>query len=293
MFDFVKKFFPDRTENAFRSVDPNGDLGGTAGDARGFGQQGAAGYAALGEEGAAVRDQLRRQASGQDSISAEQLRQGLQQQQGMQQAMAASARPGNAAMAARTGMQQAGRNSSAMAGQQAAAGLAERQQATSQLGGMIGQARQQDLGAALGGYGTATQGYGAIEDQRGQRFTGMTQTPTSVEGQMGFLEDMWGAAAMSDRRLKTDVADGGADADELISKLKPVRFKYKDARNGGAGDHLGIMAQDLESSKLGRQAVVETSRGKAVHGAKAATLALSSVARLGERLAALEEKGKK
>src|SRR5262249_11352646 len=109
-------------------------------------------------KGAAL-EPLQRLASGQDSISAEQLRQGLQQNVAAQRSLAAGAAPANAAMAARTASIQAARLGSGMAGQQAIAGLQERQQAQqalsqerqqaqSALTEMLMQQRQQELQAA-------------------------------------------------------------------------------------------------------------------------------------------------
>lgn len=119
-----------------------------------------------------TQDYLRGQMMGQNSVSAEQLRQGLQQQQAAQMSMAAS-NPGNP-MAARTAAMQMARSGYGMAGQQALAGLQERNNAATQLGQSYGQQGQlqlgqgqlalgrssQDLQAGLGGYGAANNAYG-------------------------------------------------------------------------------------------------------------------------------------
>lgn len=99
---------------------------------------------------------------GQNSVAAEQLRQGLGQQLAAQRSMAASASPQNAAMAARTAAMQMGRLGAGMSGQAALAGLQERNQAAGQLGQLQLGMRGQDVNAALGGYGGATQAYGAM-----------------------------------------------------------------------------------------------------------------------------------
>lgn len=119
-----------------------------------------------------TQDYLRGQMQGQNSVSAEQLRQGLQQQQAAQMSMAAS-NPGNP-MAARTAAMQMARSGYGMAGQQALAGLQERNNAATQLGQSYGQQGQlqlgqgqlalgrssQDLQAGLGGYNAANNAYG-------------------------------------------------------------------------------------------------------------------------------------
>ena len=87
-------------------------------------------------------------ANGQNSVSALQLRQSLQQNQAAQQSMAASAAPQNAAMAARTAAIQSGVLGAGLAGQQAVAGLQERNQAQQQLGSLLLGQRGQDLSAS-------------------------------------------------------------------------------------------------------------------------------------------------
>lgn len=99
-------------------------------------------------------------ASGQNSVSAEQLRQGLQQAQAQQMSMAASASPQNQAMAARNAMLNSGNVASGMMGQQAMAGLQERQAALNALSQLqLGQSGQ-NLQGALGMAQNANNAYG-------------------------------------------------------------------------------------------------------------------------------------
>ncbi len=118
-------------------------------------------YGRMGREAAAQRDYLGRLSRGEDSISAEQLRQGLQQNVSAQQSMAAGAPVRDQGVAARTAMINAGRLGSQAAGAQSLAGLQERQLANQSLANMIMTQRGQDVQAALGGRQTAVQGYGA------------------------------------------------------------------------------------------------------------------------------------
>lgn len=100
------------------------------------------------------------QMHGLNSVSAMQLQQAQQAQQAQQMSMAAGAAPQNAAMAARAASMNAARIGSGLAGQQAIAGLAERNQAAGQLGQFqLGQSGQ-DLQMGLGGYGLANNAYG-------------------------------------------------------------------------------------------------------------------------------------
>lgn len=129
--------------------------------AGGFADTAQQGYGQLGNEAATQRDYLGRLSRGEDSVSAEQLRQGLAQNNASLQSFAAGASPRNSAMAARTAMIQSAKLGGGMAGQQALAGLQERQMAHQALANMIMTQRGQDLQAAQGGRQTAVQGYGA------------------------------------------------------------------------------------------------------------------------------------
>lgn len=118
-------------------------------------------YQNLGNQGYGALAGLQATANGQNSVSAEQLRQGLMQRQAQMQSMAAGAAPRNAAMAARTAMIQSNAAGAGLAGQQAVAGLQERQQAQQAYGGLLQGLRGQDLQGSLGGRNAAIQGYGA------------------------------------------------------------------------------------------------------------------------------------
>ncbi len=258
------------------------NVGANAAQANAMGQAGAANYGADRAGMQQTQDYLRGQMQGQNSVSAEQLRQGLQQNLANQQSMAAGASPNNAAMAARTAAMQMGRAGAGLSGQQAVAGLQERNQAAGQLGQMqLGQSGQ-DVQAGLGGYGAANQGYGTA-----------LGNPEKTWGSM--LGGAIGGAASalvskSDRRAKTEIADGDGDADKALKGLQAFSYRYKDEKDG-KGKQFGIMAQDLEGAGLGH-AVIDTPNGKYVDGAKAATSSLALVAALGKRVAKLEGGGK-
>jgi hypothetical protein len=97
---------------------------------------------------AALADQLQRYATGQESVSQQQLGLALGKNVADQYALAASARPGQAAMAQRVAGQQAGRLGAGYAAQAALAGLQEREAMSNALGGVLSQARGQDIAQA-------------------------------------------------------------------------------------------------------------------------------------------------
>jgi hypothetical protein len=271
-----------------------------------------------GRQFGALANQYGRIAQGHDSISAEQLRQGLQQQQAAQMSMAAGARPGNQAMAARTAAMEMGRQGYGMSGQQAMAGLQERADArNAQMGAISGGAqarqgfmggqagmqqyigqnqlaqRQQDSQAAIAGQSSALSGYGAIEQQRGNRFgamMGVNPGPTSGDKTMAAAGTIAQIYAASDRRLKKDIKSGDADAEELLQGLKAYKYSYKDEKYG-KGEFVGPMAQELLKTKAGRGAVVKApDGGLMVHGARLSLALAGAAGNLDRRLRKVEGK---
>lgn len=256
--------------------------GALAGQFAGQAQQG---YAAYGAQGQQALNNYQAILNGQNSVSAEQLRQALQQQLAQQRSFAAGTSPRNAAGAARTAAIQMGRASTAAAGQQSLAGLQERNQAAVQYGNLIAQLRGQDLNAALQGRQNAESGYGA----------GMTGTPQPSWIQQYGPAIVGGISAIgtaaSDRRLKTDIRDGSDVADQALKGLGAYVYKYKDPKYGD-GEQLGQMAQDLEQTPGLRHAVIDTPQGKMVNGAKLAAALAAMMPGIDRRLSKLEGKGK-
>ena len=124
-----------------------------------FAGQAQGGFNQLGAQGMGALNALNATANGQNSVSAEQLRQGQQANMAQQQSLAAAASPQNAAMAARQAAQNISRLNYGLSGQQATAGLQERQQAQQAYAGLLGTLRGQDLQGTLGGYNAANQAY--------------------------------------------------------------------------------------------------------------------------------------
>lgn len=70
------------------------------------------------------------------------------------------------------------------------------------------------------------------------------------------------AMLASDERLKTNLKEiDKSELDEMKSYLKAYAFNYK-TDEFGTGDWVGIMAQDLEKSKLGKTLVVHDEQGR-------------------------------
>jgi len=235
-------------------------------------------YAQLGQQGQASLAALQAQAQGQNSVSAEQLRQTLGQTQAQQMSMAAAAPPSSAAGAARIAAIQMGRQDAGLSGQQAVAGLAERNQAQQQYAQQLQGLRQQDMSASLGGRQNAISGYGS--GNAGAPSPGFWQ-------QYGPAITAGAAYIASDRRLKTDIKGGDDEANKAIDGLRAYTYKYKDPSHG-PGQQLGTTTQDLTRAGLG-QAVIATPAGQYVHAGKLAGANTAMIAALGRRVATIED----
>ena len=103
------------------------------------------------------------------------------------------------------------------------------------------------------------------------------------QGQMlGGLMAVGGMAAFSDENLKDDVKNADKDADDMVGSLKAKTYSYKD--DPKKEKRLGILAQDLEKSPMGKAMVIETPKGKAFDMAKALSAVLAVQATLDKRL---------
>lgn len=99
---------------------------------------------------------------------------------------------------------------------------------------------------------------------------------------------------LSDKDAKEDIKEGSSEINELLDKLKPYSYNYKDEYKEDEGDEgrqLGVMAQDLEKSDLGQEFVEEDEEDlKRVDYGKMASTQLAALADLHARLKKLEGK---
>ena len=93
-----------------------------------------------------------------------------------------------------------------------------------------------------------------------------SKDPNESQIPTGISDDPDGLA--SDRRLKTHVTDAkSSDIQAFLAAYRPKEFDYRDGGTGPGeqpGRHLGVMAQDLERTRVGRGMVTDTPRGKAI-----------------------------
>lgn len=221
-----------------------------------------------------------------------------------QQADARMARGGNAALAYRNAANQSAALGSTAAGAGQQAALTDQQNAQGMLSNLNAQGRSADFSGANAnaGYQAQTQG------QNAQNYLGLMQGLSGMDANQlsaqqnaaqnhGFLGPLLsaggqvaGAALMhSDERLKTEITDARSEVDQMLDRLLPKAYVYKDSKHG-AGRRVGIMAQDLERSAAGKRIVFDAPDGKALDVNKALSAALASSARLNERVRQLEAK---
>lgn len=123
------------------------------------------------------------------------------------------------------------------------------------LAGM-GQVQSGAMANAAGGYGqnVANTQIGMGNAHAGHQM-GIANFNRDVTGKgLDFVSNIGGMAMMSsDERLKTNITPiSKEEIKELREKLKPYFFEYKDKKKGD-GLWAGIMAQDLEKTKVGKR----------------------------------------
>lgn len=224
---------------------------------------------------------------------------GASPQEAMQKAQAAAAQTAQAQsdMAVRQAVK-SGRTAGAMGGQ---AALAASEQAagaysqgmqqgtqqyfdTTKLGATIGSEmsnRLQSAGQTEAGLKTAAMGaeaskYAADKQAKAAKRASDQNMAGNVIGVLGGV-----ASLFSDRNLKTDIkTDSMADG---LDKIKSYTYRYK----GGDKNEAGIMAQDLEKTKMAA-AVVNTPRGKMVDTRRLSTMNTGALSEHEKRLKAIE-----
>jgi hypothetical protein len=119
---------------------------------------------------------------------------------------------------------------------------------------------------------------------------------TTMQGQQGMLggilQGAGAAMAMSDERQKTNKEHSSGRLDNMLDHLDTYSYNYKDPKFG-EGRHTSVMAQDLEKSDIGRQAVVNTPEGKMVDYTQLLPAMLAANAEAHKKIKELEAQIKK
>lgn len=94
-----------------------------------------------------------------------------------------------------------------------------------------------------------------------------------------------GLIAKSDERSK-NVSRETPDMDSFMAALKPLMFKYKDPESPGAspGENVGVVAQDVEKTPVGKTMVKNTPDGKMLDLQKGFGVILAALAALHDKI---------
>jgi hypothetical protein len=216
-----------------------------------------------------------------------------------QQGLAAQARGAQGALAARGAAQNVASIGANAGAAKVQGHLGVRQNAMNAIGQQVGIARQGDQAnvaakdsalAAQGGLENElikneAEGRRERERQNTSRFNAQTGS-TGDPGAGGAIASAIGSV-FSDRRLKSNVTSGESALRDLMRTTNPYEYDYKPG-NGLKGRHVGVMAQDLEKSVIGRQMVTETGRGKMVNYGQGLSAMMAGLSLNDKRLAKLE-----
>jgi hypothetical protein len=244
-------------------------------------------------EQAAFQAQLKAQALGQDPTSQAQ----LQLQRGTdrnlsQIAGAARSARANQGLALREAFKAQAMANQDMAGQAATLRAQERAAAQDAYAQdlMRQQQSKQNLEGLRSGIAGATQQlqYNANLNKQ-QQTKDLFQQGANAALKTNFAQELLGK---SDKMAKKDIKEiSPKDLEEFATKLKASTFKYKKP-NGEPyqkGEVAGIMAQDLEKSKIGKDMVVESDGGKMIDFKRAVPATMAAVSEVMKRIKKLEQ----
>lgn len=136
------------------------------------------------------------------------------------------------------------------------------------------------MGALAGGLQNA----GAMQNQNANaQYAANAQLTGSALSAVGGL--IGGAALMSDERAKENMRPSNdIDVEDFLRQLVPYRFKYKQDTGLPQDDRLGVIAQDLEKSRVGSEIVKEDEEGKKLDLMEAVPKILASLGYLNKKI---------
>lgn len=211
----------------------------------------------------------------QQALAAQQQQFGMQSERNLanQLALAQANQGANPLAALRSAQQAAAQQNLQLGQEQRLAALQAQQQAT----GLQLQERGQDVQSAL----SVLQG--------NKQAPKKDDTADILQGLGGLAAGGAKIFAASDEKLKKSVKPASKDINAFLEALNSKEFKYKDSKNG-KGERVGVMAQDMEKSKIGKMLVKDTPDGKMIDMANGFGAVLAAQAELNKRLKAIEKK---
>lgn len=186
----------------------------------------------------------------------------------------------------------------------AAQRAAEMANARSALSSVIGSQEQQDQQGAQaqaqlktnyaanqeqGQLQSQGQGVTSAGDLVGANVKNSSNAATNLTGDI--TKGAQALGSLSDKRAKKNVKPVKAELDATFEALNPKTFEYKDPDQAGAGhgERVGILAQDMQKSPLGKETVIDGKPLKLDIG-NALGLALAGLASMRKELDTLKKK---
>ena len=112
---------------------------------------------------------------------------------------------------------------------------------------------------------------------------------TTANGQQTYNQN-GDPTLFSDERLKENISPAISELQEFMDALGAYKYEYKNPAHG-QGEHISVMAQELEKSKLGASQVIDTPEGKMVnYGGRLPAVQLAATAMLNKKVNDLEAK---
>lgn len=155
------------------------------------------------------------------------------------------------------------------------------QGAANNYAGQTNAAQNNALTGQTNALGIQQQALGQTAQYRAQALGGLLNAGGGIAG----------AAISSDENLKKDIKKK-PDIDGFLDAIDPVSFEYKesDGKMGRTqGEHLGVIAQQVEKAPGGKSMIVETPKGKGIDLASAVGTLLAAAAESHNRVQELED----
>lgn len=230
------------------------------------------------------------------SAASELLQQGAERARRGAQSMVAGATGANKALAFRAAQDVQSRATQDVATQQAALRAQEQQRAMQQFGNILAQQRQ----AGLGEQQLAAQNYQAQLQASLSQDKDNWLEQQLVSGGSGGISALGGGLVASDKTLKENIKDEDCKMEAFLKALKPQSWEYKQKKEEKPamiahlmpkGKHFGVMAQDLESSDVGKTMVIKGPDDKLlINSTKATGPILGALAMMFKKQKELEKK---
>jgi hypothetical protein len=136
-------------------------------------------------------------------------------------------------------------------------------------------------------YGNSAAQKAQAQKDMAQGVGGMLDVGVEEAGGLGGL-----AAMFSDERVKEDISYDDREMEEFLNSLEPASYNYKpEVQNSPLASkerQIGVMAQDLEKSKMGNESVRDTSAGKIVNYDEMGPKMLAAIAYLNKKIKRFE-----